>query len=160
MKQKEFSMKEYLKQIVELYQQMYNQNKRNKIGDYYCLEDFILKNGQPFEISPLPKNIKRGAMKECFRNSAMLAMENADYFYAEGFAFSIIPTIHGWCANREGKAIDPTWDDGKEYFGVIFKRDYLFKYLLKYKRYGLIENWENGYPLLRLDKKIWQQKIL
>ena len=158
MKEKKFSMKGYLKQMIKLKRKAYGKNMLKRIGNYYCLEDFVLKNGQLFESKMLPKKVKRGPMKECFKNAALLSMETS-YYYVEGFAFGIIPVIHGWCVNKKGRVIDPTWEDGKEYYGIIIKRDYLFKYLLKYKRYGLLENWENGYPLLKLDKKEWLGKI-
>ena len=148
-------IKQYLKQEIELIKTMH----RNKIGGYLSVSEFIYKNGQLFKPGPLPKNVRRGPMKQCFRNAALLSMETS-YYYAEGYALSIIPTIHAWCINKKGKVIDPTWEDGKEYYGIVIKKSYLLKYLLKYKRYGLIENWEDGYPLLKLNKKIWQKKIL
>ena len=155
---KKFSMKKYLEEIVKLKRRAYGKNILNKIGDYYCLEDFVLKNGQLFEPKMLPKKVRRGLMKECFRNAALLSMETS-YQYVEGYALSIIPTIHAWCTDKKGRVIDPTWEDGKEYYGIIFKDSYLLKYLLKYKRYGLLENWENAYPLLTLDKKEWLRRI-
>ena len=148
-------IKQYLKQEIEFIKTMH----RNKIGGYLSVSEFIYKNGQSFKPGPLPKKVRRGPMKQCFRNAALLSMETS-YYYAEGYTLSIIPTIHAWCVSRKGKVVDPTWKDGKEYYGIVIKKSYLYKYLLKYKRYGLLENWEKGYPLLKLDKKIWQKKIL
>lgn len=147
-------IKEYLKQTVEFSKRA----KLNKLGDYISIYDFILQNGLYFKIKPLPKGIIQGKMKECYKNAALLSLEKPNYFYAEGIACGIIPVLHAWCVDKDKNVIDPTWSDGKEYFGVIIKKGFLFKQVEKCG-FGLIDDWKNRWPLLTLDKKIWKEVI-
>jgi len=44
--------------------------------------------------------------------------------------------------------VDPTWDEGAEYFGVPFRHDYLRRVLKARRDYGLIDNAEMDFPLV------------
>lgn len=145
-------IKEYLRKTVEFSKR----TKLNKLGEYISIDDFIYQNGLYFKPKLLPKGIIQGRMKECYKNAALLAMEKPNYFYVEGIACGIIPVLHAWCVDKDKNVIDPTWPDGKEYFGVIIKKEFLFKQTVKWG-FGLIDNWKNGWPLLTLDKKEWRE---
>jgi len=149
------TIKDYLRLNIKITKQ----NNMNKLHGYYSMEDFVYKNGQSFKARKLPKNIKLGTMKECYRNAALLAIDNAKYYYVEGYALGVIPVMHAWCIDKNKCVIDPTWPDGKEYFGVVFKKTYLFKYVEKYKRYNIIDNYQHRWPLLKLNKNIWREII-
>jgi hypothetical protein len=42
--------------------------------------------------------------------------------YVEGFALSVIPVHHAWCADEDGNAIECTWQKpGLAYFGLEFE---------------------------------------
>lgn len=142
-------IKTYLKQSIEIVKR----GNFKKLGGYYNMEEFVYRNGRLFKIKP--HNIKRGPMKECYRNAALLSIQDPKYYYVEGYAMGIIPAMHAWCIDKDKNVIDPTWPDGREYFGVVFKESYLFKHMEKYKRYGLIDNWQNEWPLFKLNKSIW-----
>jgi len=131
-----------LRKYLEKMTGLYKQSRNKKLGQYYCIEDFVLQHGQPFEYAPLPDTIKRGKMKDCFRNSALLALENQAYRYVEGYASSIIPTHHAWCIDSEDRVVDNTWQDGKEYFGVVFDTEFLSIQLWKNKFFGLLDKRE------------------
>lgn len=146
-------IKQYLAQEIELIKRTHH----TKIGNYWSISEFIYKNGEMFQPNSFPKNLRRGNMKECYRNATLLVIGHPQYSYVEGYAMNIIPTMHAWCIDKKGKVIDPTWNDGKEYFGVAFNRDFLFKSITKAKRYGLIDSWQEGWPLLKLNKKIWKR---
>lgn len=131
----------------------------NQFHGYFGLGDFILKHGRLFAQAPLPSDVQRGQMKECFRNSALLALERSDLVYCEGYAISVIPVYHGWCVTRGGLVVDSTWPDGRDYFGVPIRRAYLIERLMKRKRYGLLDDWENDWPMLQSDKKKWMENL-
>jgi len=116
--------------------------------EYSCIEEFVLKHGREYEISPLifPRN--RGKKKECFKNATLLSFKRG-WTYVEGYAFGIaMPMLHGWCVNEDGIVVDPTWDNGKMYFGVEFSMSYVEAVILQKKTYGVLDNWEMGFPLL------------
>ena len=148
-------IQKYLEQIIKITKKRHC----SKIGDYFCFEEFVLRNGQFFKSQISPKSLKRGRMKECYRNALMLMLDNPSYFYIEGYAAGIIPAMHAWCVDKKGNVIDPTWPDGKEYFGVIFKRSYALEQAIKNGRVGLIDNWQAEWPLLRLEPSIWKETL-
>ena len=126
--------------------------------EYSCMEDFVIKNGRWFTPSPLPKKIRSGQIKECFKNALMTSFEY-DLTYVEGFAVADkcpIPIYHAFCV-KDNKVIDPTWCEtlvGDFYFGVPFNKKYLNKLVSK-GFYCVIDDWKNRWPLLR-GKKGWE----
>jgi hypothetical protein len=94
-----------------------------------------------------------GRPRECFRNAATLALRNPNiYIYVEGYAvntwIAMHTMAHAWCINSDDFAVDPTWDEGTEYFGVPFRHDYLRQALNARRDYGLIDNPEMDFPLV------------
>ena len=118
---------------------------------YPCLEAFILRNGQDMQYQPLPNNINRGKMKMCFKNAYDTALQHG-YDYVEGYAIGVIPMLHAWCVDKNLNVIDPTWEDGACYFGVIFPMNYVNSIILRRKRWGVMDAFELGYPLLQGEK--------
>jgi hypothetical protein len=122
--------------------------------DAYTSEaDFILKNGRSFESAALPRGVRMGRPRECFRNAATLALRKADiYMYVEGYAvnrwIAMHTVAHAWCINSDNFVVDPTWDEGTEYFGVPFRHGYLRRVLKAKRDYGLIDNPEMDFPLV------------
>lgn len=149
---------EYLESIVKLIGQ--HHKKLPTDFKYLCCEDFVLQNGQEYTAQALPDGIPPREIKQCFCNSFHLAIENDDLIYVEGFAVNLIPIAHAWCVDKTGKVIDTTWANPEEceYFGVPFKREYMLAATIERGCYGLIENWENGYPVLKLPKEEWKHE--
>ena len=122
--------------------------------DAYTSEaDFILKNGRSFEYAALPRGVRMGRPRECFRNAATLALRKPDiYMYVEGYAvnrwMAMHTVAHAWCIGSDNFVVDPTWDEGTEYFGVPFRHDYLSRVLKARRDYGLIDNPEMDFPLV------------
>lgn len=138
-----------IKDFLEGVKRLIESNPKKNGWKYSCIEDFVLRNGQSFSKSLL--KIKRGRMKACFRNAFRLADNSSNEFlYVEGYATSMIdfPVLHAWCLDKDGKVVDPTWKDGKEYFGVPFNLDYVRRTIFKRKRFGVIDNFEMGFPLI------------
>ncbi len=114
--------------------------------------EFILKHGRAFEWRPLPRGVRRGAMRHCWENAYRLAVRKPDLFtYVEGYAINtslaLGPVEHAWCIDGKGLVVDPTWEEGADYFGVPFRAEYLTRVGLV-AGCGLIENEEMGFPLL------------
>lgn len=117
-------------------------------------------------------------VRECYRNSQKLSLSNDKILYVEGFAKGkgLIPVGHSWNLIN-GKVIDLTWCNGNlldksertrdarkkriilgefegEYFGVIIPTRIIRKKIIKKGVWdSIIDNWENGFPLL---KKKWR----
>ena len=94
-----------------------------------------------------------GRPRECFRNAAALALRKPDmYMYVEGYAvnrwIATHTVAHAWCIGSDNFVVDPTWDEGAEYFGVPFRHDYLDRVLKARRDYGLIDNPEMDFPLV------------
>jgi hypothetical protein len=135
---------------------MVKMRKMHKVSDklmYCCIEEFVLKNGKPMKADkPFPDHLRKGVVKECFKNAAELALETG-WTYCEGYALgTIIPVIHAWVIDDEGNVIDPTWEPNgiecREYYGVEIPTDFLLKTILRREKYGVIDNMEENYPLL------------
>ena len=124
--------------------------------NYVNCADFVLQNGVGFTPSPLPKNVQRGQMKECFRNAFILMVGRDDLIYVEGYAAGVIPVYHGWCIDKKGRVVDPTWGgDGQVYFGVPFNSGFVRGATLRAKKYGLIDAWDQHWPLFSMDRETW-----
>jgi len=119
---------------------------------YLGIEDFLLKEGYHMgDRSPRSDKIRRGKMKECFRNAYLLALSRPYMTYCEGYAVGngLMPVMHAWCIDENGQVVDVTWKDGKDYFGVPFKISYVSRIIRAKNSYGIIDNWEQRWPLLR-----------
>jgi hypothetical protein len=115
------------------------------------LAGFVLAHGRDMTVHPdasiaFPRS---GKMKECYMNATRYCMAHAGTTYCEGYALGVIPMPHAWCIDSAGYVIDPTWRDGAAYFGVPFKRSYLHATLARRGYYGIIDDFENGFPLVR-----------
>jgi hypothetical protein len=79
-------------------------------------------------------------------------------YYVEGLAYcGLIPTLHAWCVDADGNVYDPTWRWGTghydvehgELLGVPMSLDFVRETVLTRERYGVLDNFEQGYPVLR-----------
>ncbi|VVB53357.1 Uncharacterised protein [uncultured archaeon] len=144
-------VKEYLKAVVKLYK------TKSKPTDfvYYGLEDFVLQNGKSFVPKERPFSVSRLPLGKCFQNAFKVFMKHPEWSYVEGFAISTdamlpIPFQHAWLVDEQGNVIDPTWNPvGTEYFGVAFDRQFVMKTAIDRKHFGIMEDYQQGYPVLR-----------
>ncbi len=121
---------------------------------------FLAKHGRRFKPKPLPKNLRRGRMKECFLN-AFNASQTGKYRYVEGCAAGIIPTMHAWVTDDEGNAYDVTWKDGKDYFGVTFNSGYVLEAARRTRHAGILVDPREANRLIveaNLEEALWRPK--
>jgi hypothetical protein len=92
---------------------------------FNSVEALVLHYGRSYTPAPLPEGICRGEMRQCYSNAMQLVKTRSDLTYVEGYAFSVVfPMGHGWATADGRTAIDPTWDNGSDYFGIPFTRSF------------------------------------
>jgi hypothetical protein len=140
------SIKEYLVALSR-----FSSGKRES-WRYSSYAELVLDLGQEWNYAPLPSTVERGVKKECFRNALLLAIDNSDLTYVEGWATSIIPLEHAWCVDYDGNVVDPTWDDevDRAYFGVAIPTTVALSIVTKAGYYGVFGNdFRNDFDLLK-----------
>jgi hypothetical protein len=136
------------------------------LADYVKVNNInrlLLEKGQFFEYGV---QCKLGTVKQCFKNATILAECNpTQLIYCEGMALGVIPVWHAWCIDHRGIVHDPTWRKGKVgpdnrvYFGIPLKLHYVQDTILRTERYGVIDNWEDDWPILTDDPKLWLEDL-
>jgi hypothetical protein len=142
---------------------MLQRAKAKPQNGYLGPHDFVLQRGQNFTPARPPPEAGQGEPRQCYENSLMLmAMHPSRYVYCEGFAWGIIPVAHAWCLDRlSGLVVDITWEQvGFQYYGVPFTSEFAKAYTLRRGRFGIIEDWENGYPLLDMEPEEFLEEDL
>lgn len=117
---------------------------------YSGYDSLLLDVGIDF---PDPTRDTQGTRGECYVNAFNDMLVNPNLVYVEGYALMIIPMLHAWCVDIEtGETIDPTWGtDGGQYLGIPFKRKYVIQSATKSGCYGVLDQWEERWPILRDD---------
>lgn len=149
------AMLEYLNSMTR----MGKHSERLKGYRYQNIPEFVLKEGKHLpKKRALPPEIPIGLPEECYRNAAMAAAEQDRFKYVEGYAIArdslLIPQIHAWLIDPKEYCIEVTWEKiALCYYGVIFNNEYLAKTNIKNKKGGLIDRWEDEWPLLTGNEK-------
>lgn len=135
------------------------------------MEGFVLKYGSEMPHKPLPKGIPKGRPKFCFKNAFDICNDNPErYVYCEGYGYgAVIPIQHAWALDIEdGKVVDNTWAGGRAnpspgvfYIGVPIKMSYVRRVLLEKKTYGVLDYWEQRWPLVRgaVPENEWKEVL-
>jgi len=116
-------------------------NKNRSIGARYY--KWILENGKLFTEKGDPKKFNKvfkKRFKGCYYNAQMLALDNEELKYYEGWAISGgvgFPLDHGFNV-AGGKIIDVSWPDGIEYFGIEIPLDFVRREMLRTEIAGTI----------------------
>lgn len=124
---------------------------------------FVLVNGRPFTPQLRPTGIRTGGFRQCFDNAFRLARRRK-LIYVEGYAirgfdgWRCHPVLHAWCSTSDGLVVDNTWKDGLEYFGVPIDLAFLQQTRETSGQFSVLDNWEQGYPILRSGTAVWQYR--
>ena len=162
----EGSVTKYLKDIAKM------QHLKKKGYAYDGPAEFIIKHGKEYESAELTSQetemlqhvLKRQCdyeAKKCFYNAQSIGLAGT-IGYVEGYADSLgIPMEHAW-NTINGKVIDMTWKmnnngepvlgvipEGWEYYGVELPHELINKMWSTGSSSTLINDWENGFPLLK-----------
>jgi hypothetical protein len=124
---------------------------------YSCPEEFVLQNGCDFE----PKRLETKKYRyckggQCFYNTYRLILKHPELSYAEGYVTmnNKFTFLHAWAMDGTS-VVDNTlrWTEDRfpvSYKGIVFPQKYVIETQIKNPYCGsLIDNLENGYPLLR-----------
>jgi len=133
-------------------------------------EELLLTYGRAFPWRPLPAGVDRGEPRSCFSNAACLALAAPRrYLYCEGYAVNVIPVYHGWCLDREGFVVDPTWTgdltpEQPEYFGIPFRHAYVWRIAKRPDAFALLDNAAQGWPLCtgkhKIERAIYEIRVV
>ena len=125
---------------------------------FATIRELVARHGHPYTIRPLPRGRWSREPQACYANALHAAIVRK-WVYVEGFAIPKsggLAVMHAWVTNphHSGVAHDPTWRDGREYFGIPFRLDYVLRMCEKTGHPGVLDVWELGWPLLRGDDRI------
>lgn len=114
--------------------------------------EFVIEHGWWY--APKPTVTTKGEPSQCFTNAFLLAMKHPEMSYVEGYAIATADgtrTAHAWLTDRQGQAIEVTWDrPGAAYGGIPFKLDFLGRRLRDDGEIGsMIDDFMHDWPLLR-----------
>lgn len=119
----------------------------------------LVEHGRFWTASPRPKHVRKRAAGRCFRNSAAVLQNQPVWYYCEGYATaqSMTPIHHGWLVDEDGLVIDPTWNNGTAYFGVVIDRCYVdsFYKVKEGMGNGILDDWKREIPILSTVCEKW-----
>ena len=131
-------------------------------------EKLINQKGKQFYAGPLPEELIRGKVGDCFDWCLALAKMFPKYKYVEGGAFINGEWHHHAWLTEDGKtALDPTWSaktkEGKyipltmvHYVGVVMDNDAVMEFVLKTGYKAILKN---HYRNHELAKKIYDTTL-
>ena len=153
----EVDQTEQLRQYLLIHKELLERNGNfTKINGYYNIPHFVLDNGIGLDV-PEEDTHALGTIKECFCNAFDLVQRNPELIYVEGYAAGIIPVHHAWCIDPDGKVIEVTWTDDHRlaYYGIPMDFDYVKRAVFRKQTYGVIDDWNNRWPIFSDDKSKW-----
>ncbi len=132
---------------------------------YLSPEHWVLAHGRPFKWRPLPRPWRRGTIRQCYANTLAAASGPKAITYVEGYcAAAALPVLHAWGLDKSGGVLELTLRpeftlQTPTYFGVPIRTDFVEEMHEKSGRYGVIDAWEIGYPLL-VDESLSERAVL
>lgn len=130
---------------------------------FYCgIEHLVFDAGTYYRPRRLPERFRSRQLGQCYQNAYLVAKQNRDIRYVEGFATigdGHMPTEHAWNLDKDNRVVDTTWeklwgdknepDNPKGYYGIVIPTDILTMIISIKHYYGVIDDAENHYPFLK-----------
>jgi len=131
-------------------------------------QDLVLREGREFMHNTgtkLPKGIRWGKQKQCFKNAFELASRHPGLTYVEGYGHRIIAAHHAWVIDEAGNVIDNTWRPNKDrpewneiaYLGIPMNMEFVEKAILAKGSYGVLDM-EPLIEILKGERNGWEPK--
>ena len=102
--------------------------------------------------------VRKLADRLCFTHAFNLLLDDPRYIYCEGYASRLdlgIAIHHAWVIDPAAgyNVVDNTWRAPARavYCGVPFKRDFVYQTLSRRRVYGVLDDWQGGYPILSAE---------
>lgn len=121
---------------------------------YRSFEAAVLAQGGYADLTkPFAGPLLRGPLKACFQNAFEASQHRPDLTYCEGFAMIAefpLAFHHAWVIDPSGALGEPTWmEPGIAYLGIPFAAPFVAKTMMNRDYYGLLDDHEHRFPLLR-----------
>lgn len=111
---------------------------------YKSFEELVINVGKVSPWHEPPEHIDMLEPGQCYANALLTARQH-DLTYVEGFAYTIIPTMHAWCEDDQGRVVDPTWDspsyetiDAVLYLGIPMNLNKVAARVVRQGTYGVL----------------------
>lgn len=124
----------YLRTVADMQKQMRQQI--NPDWKFHSIEELVLAYGREYTPGPLADDLCQGEMGLCYSNAARAAMDTG-YTYVEGYGMAFFPTGHAWVTADGRTAMDPTWTEGKGYFGIPLTTSFLTSWISRTGKWGV-----------------------
>jgi hypothetical protein len=136
-------------------EQLNKAGKNDEGWKYGGLDDYLLSQGQEFDVPDKPPQIKLQTPRECYSNAANTMLNRpGKYDYVEGKYVSPhlpFPIDHAWLVDKKtGTVVDPTlgWQPKARYFGVRYPKLFVVSKMLENKYYGIHSNGVTSNPVV------------
>lgn len=156
-------MDEALHSFIEQLKMMHNIQwgivQNHKLEFRTTLRGLVLNLGiGKFSDGWIPQGISQGEVKQCFANATeLMLLNNNRFIYTEGYAIrrnlGIVVGEHAWVLDKDNNysVVDNTWENPEDsiYLGIPFQEQFVIEAAVKRGYYGLLDDWQNQWPLAR-----------
>jgi hypothetical protein len=116
------------------------------------VEAYLLAHGRAWAPGPVTAHTASMTPCQCYDNAFKLARRaRLGLRYVEGVALplKLCPLDHAWCVDAADRVVDPTWDHGVAYFGVVFAVDEVRTLRRESRQFSMLWDHPRDFPLLR-----------
>ncbi|HEY6965860.1 MAG TPA: hypothetical protein VI229_00200 [Burkholderiales bacterium] len=114
---------------------------------------FVLKHGRLWTPAPRPAGMRKQRNGTCFKSAYEAAERDSALTYVEGYGMSVIPVLHAWCVDQEGRVVDPVWTnpETRAYYGIPLTLEFLHRTMMRTRVYGVLDDPETVGLMAKAD---------